>query len=489
MERENLKSRLGFILLSAGCAIGIGNVWRFPYIVGNYGGGIFVLFYLFFLALIGIPVLTIEFSIGRASQKSTAKAYQELEPRGTKWHLHSNFAIAGNYILLMFYTTVAGWMLYYFYKFAVGGFVGLDTANVKNTFNNLLSSPATMTFWMLVVVVLGFGVCSLGLQKGVEKITKVMMTALLGLIIILAIHAVRLDGGIDGVKFYLLPNFEKIQEVGFFKLITTAMNQAFFTLSIGMGSMMIFGSYIDKSRTLLGESINIALLDTFVAIIAGLIIFPSCFAFNVEPDSGPSLIFITLPNVFTSMKGGRIWGTLFFIFMSFAALSTIIAVFENIIAMFMDMCSWSRKKSVAVNFVLITALSMPAILGFNLLSNIQPLGEGSSIMDLEDFLVSSNLLPLGSLAFVMFCVRKNGWGFENFIKEANHGDGIKFPHWIRLYMQYILPVIVTIIYLKGYYDTFKSKGTAMLVGWFIFAAFLLAVIFGISIFTGRKKKA
>ena len=388
MERENLKSRLGFILLSAGCAIGIGNVWRFPYIVGNYGGGIFVLFYLSFLALIGIPVLTIEFSIGRASQKSTAKAYQELEPRGTKWHLHSNFAIAGNYILLMFYTTVAGWMLYYFYKFAVGGFVGLDTANVKNTFNNLLASPATMTFWMLVVVVLGFGVCSLGLQKGVEKITKVMMTALLGLIIILAIHAVRLDGGIDGVKFYLLPNFEKIQEVGFFKLITTAMNQAFFTLSIGMGSMMIFGSYIDKSRTLLGESINIALLDTFVAIIAGLIIFPSCFAFNVEPDSGPSLIFITLPNVFTSMKGGRIWGSLFFLFMTFAAFSTVIALFENILTCCVEKFNITRKKAVLINIIIISVLSLPCVFGFNILSSLHPLGGESTILDFEDFLVS-----------------------------------------------------------------------------------------------------
>lgn len=433
MERENLKSRLGFILLSAGCAIGIGNVWRFPYIVGNYGGGIFVLFYLSFLALIGIPVLTIEFSIGRASQKSTAKAYQELEPRGTKWHLHSNFAIAGNYILLMFYTTVAGWMLYYFYKFAVGGFVGLDTSNVKNTFNNLLASPATMTFWMLVVVVLGFGVCSLGLQKGVEKITKVMMTALLGLIIILAIHAVRLDGGIDGVKFYLLPNFEKIQEVGFFKLITTAMNQAFFTLSIGMGSMMIFGSYIDKSRTLLGESINIALLDTFVAIIAGLIIFPSCFAFNVEPDSGPSLIFITLPNVFTSMKGGRIWGSLFFLFMTFAAFSTVIALFENILTCCVEKFNITRKKAVLINIIIISVLSLPCVFGFNILSSLHPLGGESTILDFEDFLVSNLILPAGSLMYLFFCISKRGWGFDNYLKEANTGVGPKIPRWIKPY--------------------------------------------------------
>lgn len=454
MERENLKSRLGFILLSAGCAIGIGNVWRFPYIVGNYGGGIFVLFYLSFLALIGIPVLTIEFSIGRASQKSTAKAYQELEPRGTKWHLHSNFAIAGNYILLMFYTTVAGWMLYYFYKFAVGGFVGLDTANVKNTFNNLLASPATMTFWMLVVVVLGFGVCSLGLQKGVEKITKVMMTALLGLIIILAIHAVRLDGGIDGVKFYLLPNFEKIQEVGFFKLITTAMNQAFFTLSIGMGSMMIFGSYIDKSRTLLGESINIALLDTFVAIIAGLIIFPSCFAFNVEPDSGPSLIFITLPNVFTSMKGGRIWGSLFFLFMTFAAFSTVIALFENILTCCVEKFNITRKKAVLINIIIISVLSLPCVFGFNILSSLHPLGGESTILDFEDFLVSNLILPAGSLMFLFFCISKRGWGFDNYLKEANTGVGPKIPRWIKPYYKYIMPIIMLILLIQGIVNTF-----------------------------------
>lgn len=454
MERENLKSRLGFILLSAGCAIGIGNVWRFPYIVGNYGGGIFVLFYLSFLALIGIPVLTIEFSIGRASQKSTAKAYQELEPRGTKWHLHSNFAIAGNYILLMFYTTVAGWMLYYFYKFAVGGFVGLDTANVKNTFNNLLASPATMTFWMLVVVILGFGVCSLGLQKGVEKITKVMMTALLGLIIILAIHAVRLDGGIDGVKFYLLPNFEKIQEVGFFKLITTAMNQAFFTLSIGMGSMMIFGSYIDKSRTLLGESINIALLDTFVAIIAGLIIFPSCFAFNVEPDSGPSLIFITLPNVFTSMKGGRIWGSLFFLFMTFAAFSTVIALFENILTCCVEKFNITRKKAVLINIIIISVLSLPCVFGFNILSSLHPLGGESTILDFEDFLVSNLILPAGSLMYLFFCISKRGWGFDNYLKEANTGVGPKIPRWIKPYYKYIMPIIMLILLIQGIVNTF-----------------------------------
>lgn len=354
----------------------------------------------------------------------------------------------------MFYTTVAGWMLYYFYKFAVGGFVGLDTANVKNTFNNLLASPATMTFWMLVVVVLGFGVCSLGLQKGVEKITKVMMTALLGLIIILAIHAVRLDGGIDGVKFYLLPNFEKIQEVGFFKLITTAMNQAFFTLSIGMGSMMIFGSYIDKSRTLLGESINIALLDTFVAIIAGLIIFPSCFAFNVEPDSGPSLIFITLPNVFTSMKGGRIWGSLFFLFMTFAAFSTVIALFENILTCCVEKFNITRKKAVLINIIIISVLSLPCVFGFNILSSLHPLGSESTILDFEDFLVSNLILPAGSLMYLFFCISKRGWGFDNYLKEANTGVGPKIPRWIKPYYKYVMPIIMLILLIQGIVNTF-----------------------------------
>lgn len=454
MERESLKSRLGFILLSAGCAIGIGNVWRFPYVVGNYGGGIFVLFYLFFLAVIGIPVLTMEFSIGRASKKTTAKAYQELEPKGTKWHLHSNFAIAGNYILMLFYTTVAGWMIYYFYKFAIGGFNGLDTTGVKNAFSTLLSSPSTMAFWMLVVVFLGFGICSLGLQKGVEKITKVMMLALLGLIVILAVHAVRLDGGLGGVKFYLLPDFSTIKEIGFFKLITTAMNQAFFTLSIGMGSMMIFGSYIDKSRTLLGESINIALLDTFVAIIAGLIIFPSCFAFNIEPDSGPSLIFITLPNVFTSMKGGRIWGSLFFLFMTFAAFSTVIAVFENIITCCVEKFNITRKKAVIINMIIVAVLSLPCVFGFNILSSVHPLGGDSTILDFEDFLVSNLILPIGSLIYLLFCVSKRGWGFDNYLKETNTGIGPKIPKWIKPYCKYVMPIIMVILLVQGIVNTF-----------------------------------
>lgn len=487
--REQFGSRLGFILVSAGCAIGIGNVWKFPYITGMYGGAAFILMYLAFLVILGLPIMVCEFTVGRGSQMGMGKAFEKLEPKGTKWHHLKWISILGSYLLMMFYTMVGGWMLYYAYMEATGKLAGLDNTAVSGAFSNMLSTPQTMALWAIVAIVISFGACAFGVQKGVEKVTKVMMILLLVLMIALAVNSVFLPNASEGIKFYLVPDFKSVKQVGIGNAVFAAMSQAFFTLSLGIGAMEIFGSYLDKKKRITGEAVNIVLLDTFVALMAGFIIIPACFAFGVQPDSGPSLLFITLPNLFNSMRGGRIWGTLFFIFMSFAALSTIIAVFENIIAMFMDMCSWSRKKSVAVNFVLITALSMPAILGFNLLSNIQPLGEGSSIMDLEDFLVSSNLLPLGSLAFVMFCVRKNGWGFENFIKEANNGDGIKFPHWIRLYMQYILPVIVTIIYLKGYYDTFKSKGTAMLVGWFIFAAFLLAVIFGISIFTGRKKKA
>ena len=454
MERESLKSRLGFILLSAGCAIGIGNVWRFPYVVGNYGGGIFVLFYLFFLAVVGIPVLTMEFAMGRASRKSTATAYRELEPKGTKWHWHSNFAIAGNYLLMLFYTTVCGWMMYYFYKFAVGGFSGLDTTAAQGVFDTLLASPGTMSLWMIITVVLGFGICSLGLQKGVEKITKVMMLALLALIVLLAIHAVRLNGGIEGVKFYLFPDLNKIQDTGFFNLVTTAMNQSFFTLSVGMGSMMVFGSYIDKSQTLLKESVTISLLDTFVAVVAGLIIFPCCFAFGVEPDSGPSLIFKTLPNIFIEMTGGRFWGTLFFLFMTFASLSTVIAVFENILSCCMEKFNISRKKAVIINILIVAVLSLPCVFGFNLLSDFKPFGEGSTVLDFEDFLVSSIILPTGSLLYILFCTTKYGWGFDKYIEEANIGKGPKIPRWIKPYFKYVLPIILVILISQGIISKF-----------------------------------
>ena len=448
-EREQFKSRIGFILLSAGCAIGIGNVWRFPYVVGENGGGIFVLFYLFFLLLIGVPILSMEFSVGRASKKSVVKSFQALEKTNQKWHLHGYMSLVGNICLMIFYTTVSGWMLKYFYNFLTGQFNGLTTADVQNVFSQVLASPSTNVFWMIIVVAIGMFVCSKGLQNGVERITKVMMTGLLGLIVLLAIHGLLLDGGMAGVKFYLYPDFQKISEIGLMKVIVSAMNQAFFTLSIGIGSMAIFGSYLNKDQTLLKEATNVAMLDTFVAVVAGLIIFPACFSFGINPDSGPSLIFITLPNVFVSMTGGQIWGALFFLFMSFASLSTVIAVFENIIACTMELLNIERKKAVIINFVLITLLSSPCALGFNVLSNIQPLGAGSTILDLEDFIVSQLLLPLGSLVYLLFCTSKYGWGFENYQKEANIGQGMKVPNWMKFYVTIILPIVVIFVFING----------------------------------------
>ena len=448
-EREQFKSRIGFILLSAGCAIGIGNVWRFPYVVGENGGGIFVLFYLFFLLLIGVPILSMEFSVGRASKKSVVKSFQALEKTNQKWHLHGYMSLVGNICLMIFYTTVSGWMLKYFYNFLTGQFNGLTTADVQNVFSQVLASPSTNVFWMIIVVAIGMFVCSKGLQNGVERITKVMMTGLLGLIVLLAIHGLLLDGGMAGVKFYLYPDFQKISEIGLMKVIVSAMNQAFFTLSIGIGSMAIFGSYLNKDQTLLKEATNVAMLDTFVAVVAGLIIFPACFSFGINPDSGPSLIFITLPNVFVSMTGGQIWGALFFLFMSFASLSTVIAVFENIIACTMELLNIERKNAVIINFVLITLLSLPCALGFNVLSNIQPLGAGSTILDLEDFIVSQLLLPLCSLVYLLLCTSKYGWGFENYQKEANIGQGMKVPNWMKFYVTIILPIVVIFVFING----------------------------------------
>ena len=448
-EREQFKSRIGFILLSAGCAIGIGNVWRFPYVVGENGGGIFVLFYLIFLLLIGVPILSMEFSVGRASKKSPVKSFKVLEKTNQKWHLHGYMSLLGNICLMIFYTTVSGWMLKYFYNFLTGQFNGLSTADVQNVFSQVLASPSTNVFWMIVVVALGMFICSKGLQNGVERITKVMMIGLLGLIVVLAIHGVLLDGGMAGVKFYLYPDFQKISELGLMNVIVSAMNQAFFTLSIGIGSMAIFGSYLNKEQTLLKEATNVAVLDTFVAIMAGLIIFPACFSFGINPDSGPSLIFITLPNVFVSMAGGQIWGALFFLFMSFASLSTVIAVFENIIACTMELLNIERKKAVVINFIVISILSLPCALGFNVLSGIQPLGTGSTILDLEDLIVSQFLLPLGSLVYLLFCTSKYGWGFENYQKEANIGKGLKVPHWVKFYVTIILPIIVIFVLING----------------------------------------
>lgn len=449
MKREKLGSRMGFILLSAGCAIGIGNVWRFPYVAGMNGGGMFVLIYLFFLIVMGIPVMTMEFAVGRASRKSIIKSFTELEKPGQKWHIHGYIGMAGNYILMMFYTTVAGWMLYYFYQTLTGKFEGKNTEQVAGMFSDMLGNPLILTVVMLIVVAAGILICSAGLQNGVERITKVMMTLLLLVIVVLAVHSMTLEGGIDGLKFYLLPDVGRMKEVGIMNVVTAAMNQAFFTLSLGMGSMAIFGSYIDKKRTLLGESVNIAVLDTFVAIVAGLIIFPTCFAFGINPDSGPSLIFITLPNIFNNMAGGRAWGTLFFIFMTFAAFSTIIAVFENIISCGMDLFGWSRKKSCLINLIALAVLSLPCVFGFNLWSAFQPLGDGTAVLDLEDFIVSNLILPIGSLCYVLFCVTRYGWGFDKYINEANTGEGLKIPRGLRIYLTYILPVLLFVLIVQG----------------------------------------
>lgn len=451
MEREKLGSRMGFILLSAGCAIGIGNVWRFPYITGMYGGGMFVLLYLFFLIAMGIPVMTMEFAVGRASRRSVAKSFTELERSGQKWHLHGYLGMLGNYVLMMFYTTVAGWMLYYFYLMLTGRFTGMDTGQVAEVFQSMLDAPVVLTVCMVIIVAAGIAVCSMGLQKGVEKITKIMMVLLLFIIIVLAVRGMTLEGGMEGLKFYLVPDVERMVKAGVGETVVAAMNQAFFTLSLGIGSMAIFGSYIDKKHTLLGESVNIAILDTFVAIVSGLIIFPTCFAFGINPDNGPSLIFITLPNVFNHMAAGRIWGTLFFMFMTFAAFSTILAVFENIISCGMDLFHWSRKKSCLVNLVSITLLSMPCVLGFNLWSGFQPLGEGTAVLDLEDFVVSNVILPIGALVYLLFCVTKYGWGYEKYLEEANTGEGLKIPGKIRFYVTYILPVLLVFVILQGWF--------------------------------------
>ena len=442
MQRERLGSRLGFILLSAGCAIGIGNVWKFPYMVGQYGGGAFVLLYLLFLIVLGVPVLTMEFSMGRASQKSVVRMYDPLEKKGSKWHLHGYVGMIGSYLLMMFYTTVAGWMLRYFVDTAAGKFEDLDAAGVKTAFNQLQAEPVPMMLYTFIAIAIGFGVCSFGVQKGLERVTKVMMVALLVIMVVLAVNSIFLEGGQDGLAFYLLPDFEKMKAIGISEVIAGAMCQAFFTLSLGMGSMAIFGSYIDKERSLMGEAVNVSLLDTFVAFTSGLIMFPACFAYGVEVDSGPSLIFITLPNIFNNLSMGRLWGSLFFIFMSFAALSTVLAVFELIIACCMDLFGWSRKKACLMNFILMCILSLPCVLGFNVLSGIHPLGGSSTILDLEDYIVSNIILPVGSLIFVLFCTSRYGWGWDKFVAEANEGKGLKVAKWMRPYMTYVLPLIV-----------------------------------------------
>ena len=484
-EREKFGSRLGFILVSAGCAVGLGNVWKFPYMCGQYGGAAFILIYLVFLAILGFPIMVCEFSVGRGSQKSCATSFKELEPEGSKWHNFGYFGMAGNYLLMMFYTMVAGWMINYALRMLTGRLSGMETEQIAEQFTNMLASPTEMMLFMVIAVLLSFGVCSLGLQNGVERITKIMMLLLVCLMIVLAVHSLMLPNMKEGLAFYLVPDVSKFSEIGFGNVLFAAMSHAFFTLSVGMGSMEIFGSYLDKSRSLTGEALSVLGLDTFVALMAGIIIIPACFAYGVQPDSGPPLLFITLPNVFNHMAGGQIWGTAFFIFMSFAALSTVIAVFENILSMTMETFNWNRKKAVRYNIVGVILLSIPAVLGYNILSGIQPIGAGSTIMDLEDFLVSYNILPLGSLLFVLFCTKKNGWGWENFLQEADTGEGIRFPAFIRHYVHYGVPALIAVIYLKGYYDMFSKYGTATLVFWMCVAFAFLALIFS---FTTSKRK-
>lgn len=454
MEREKFSSRLGFILISAGCAIGLGNVWRFPYIVGQYGGAAFVLIYVAFLLLLGLPIIVMEFAVGRASQKSVALSFDVLEPKGSKWHIQKWFGMAGNYILMMFYTTVAGWLVYYFIKMAKGDFVSLDPAGVSEQFSSMMANPAINVGFMALVVVVCFGVCAMGLQGGVEKVTKIMMVVLLALMVVLACNSIMMENSDPGLEFYLKPDFGKIKEAGIGEVVFAALGQSFFTLSIGIGALAIFGSYIGKERRLTGEAVSVMILDTSVAFMAGLIIFPACFAYGIEAGQGPSLIFVTLPNVFNNMAGGRFWGSLFFVFMSFAAGSTVIAVFQNIVSFATDLTGCSVKKAVAVNLVVIILLSLPCALGFNVLSGITPFGPGSTIMDLEDFIVSNNLLPLGSLVYLAFCTSRYGWGFKKFLAEADEGRGIKFPAWARIYISYGIPVIVLYIFIQGYWAKF-----------------------------------
>ena len=454
MQRERLGSRLGFILLSAGCAIGVGNVWKFPWMVGQYGGGAFVLFYVIFLLILGLPIMTMEFAVGRASQKSPVRAYQVLEKPGSRWHIHGYLAMIGNYLLMMFYTTVCGWMLHYFYLTATGRFVGATTEQVGAVFGEMLSRPGVMAGCMIAVVVIGFLINSFGLQGGLERVTKVMMIALLAIMVVLAVNSIRTPGSSEGLRFYLIPDFSRMAETGVANVVVGAMNQAFFTLSLGIGAMAIFGSYIGKGRALMGEAVNVAVLDTFVAFTAGLIIFPACFAFDVSPDRGPNLICVTLPNIFNHMAGGRLWGSLFFVFMAFAAFSTVLAVFENIMSCCMDLTGWSRKKTAAINIVLMILLSLPCVLGFNVWSGFQPFGPGSNVLDLEDFLVSNLWLPLGSLVYLLFCTSRYGWGWKNFQNEANEGGGIKVRDGIHFYVSYILPLIVLVIFVLGIRDKF-----------------------------------
>ncbi|MDL2207075.1 sodium-dependent transporter [Eubacteriales bacterium OttesenSCG-928-N13] len=495
--REKFGSRLGFILISAGCAIGLGNVWRFPYVAAEYGGAAFIIFYLLFLLILGLPVMTMEFAVGRASRKSIAQSFSTLEPKGSKWHIFGYFGMAGNYLLMMFYTVVSGWLLMYLWRFLSGSFTpdavgallatmpeGTTAADaIGGMFGGMVASPGPQIVTMGIMVALGFGICSIGLKNGVERITKVMMLLLIAIMLVLSIHSITLEGAGEGLRYYLVPDFGRLMQDGLNKVLFAAMGQAFFTLSLGMGSMAIFGSYIGKDKKLLSESITITALDTFVALMAGVIIIPACFAFNVDRASGPSLLFVALPNIFHSMDGGRWWGSAFFLFMVFAALSTLVAVFENIISFGMDARGWSRKKSVAINAVAIFVLSLPALFGNNIWSAFQPLGEGKAILDLEDFIVSNNILPLGSMVYVLFCCLKSGWGYDNFLAEANTGEGISFPRGLRMYVTWVVPLIILYVFGQGYIELFgwPSYFTYIFLG-------LMAVGLGIAIWFRMSKK-
>lgn len=454
-ERESLGSRLGFILLSAGCAIGIGNVWRFPYMVGENGGGIFVLFYVLFLLILGVPIMTMEYSMGRTSRKSILPAYKMLEKEGSKWHLMGYVAVAGNFLLLMFYSVVSGWMLRYFVLMVTGAFDNADTAEVQGIYKSMMESPIIMIVFMVITMVITVVICSAGLQNGVEKITKIMMIALICIMIVLGINSLILPSAKEGIAFYLMPNMDNVKAVGFGKVLYAALNQSFFTLSLGIGSMEIFGSYIEKDRSLAGEAILVAGLDTFVAIVAGLITIPACFAYGVAPNSGPSLIFLTLPNVFISLPAGRLWGSLFFLFMYFAALSTMVGVFENDVSFMIDIHQMSRKKAAFVAGIIITIGSMPCALGFNVFSAFQPLKAGNTVMDLEDFILSNLMLPIGALICCLFCTTKYGWGFDNYLNEVNNGDGLKISRKLKWYFKYVLPVIIAFLIVYGLVTYFK----------------------------------
>ena len=488
-KRETFASRMGFILVSAGCAVGLGNVWKFPYMCGQFGGAAFILIYLVFLVILGLPIMISEFAVGRASRQSIATSFRVLEKKGAKTHHFGIFGVIGNYMLMMFYTMVAGWLLYYCFRAVRGDFTGgpLTVDEIGGMFGEMVSSWQTMTLWTVIVVIVSFGICFFGVRSGVEKITKIMMAALLVLIVLLAVHSVRLPGAGEGIRFYLIPDFRKMAAAGVGNVVFGALAQSFFTLSLGIGSLAIFGSYMTKDRTLAGESVTIAVLDTFVAITAGLIVIPACFSFGVDQASGPSLIFVTLPTIFNEMAGGRIWGSLFFLFMTFAALSTVVAVYENIVSFAIDLWGWSRKKAVLVNIVLVAVLSLPCILGFNVLAGIQPLGPETGIMDLEDFIVSNNLLPMGSLVYILFCTTRGGWGWDNFIKEANTGAGMKLAGWLRVYISYILPLIIVAVYLRGYWDFFAKRPMPVRIAWMgVAVAFLLLVAY--LVFYRKKEK-